>query len=120
MHGRPDNTLPCTGIVLSKLGAIVTATDLQPNLRLLSDNLTANGAAQGKASWSWHERASVEPYMCKGTWPAGAKAQVREHTWGTDAHALQPPFDVVVACGAYQSIVDSSCCPGPVFTVPLF
>ncbi|KAF8055749.1 METTL21A [Scenedesmus sp. PABB004] len=59
-------------IVLAKLGADVTATDLEPNLPLLRENCGANGV------------------------PGVA---VVEHRWGTPpAGALAAPFDVVVAC----------------------
>lgn len=30
--------------------------------------------------------------------PAGCDIAVREHSWGSDASALHPPFDVVAAC----------------------
>lgn len=58
------------GIVLAKLGAKVTATDLGPNLVLLEKNAKANALS----------------------------LEVREHTWGADVAALAPPFAVVCAC----------------------
>jgi len=57
--------------VLSKLGADVVATDLQPNLKLLERNVQENAVA----------------------------VRVAEHTWGAAVDDLSPPFDVVVACG---------------------
>ncbi|EIE20134.1 hypothetical protein COCSUDRAFT_57860 [Coccomyxa subellipsoidea C-169] len=59
------------GIVLGKLGAHVTATDLPGNLPLLSDNFNINGVA----------------------------ARVVQHWWGSDAASLSPPFDLIIACG---------------------
>ncbi|KAK9822204.1 hypothetical protein WJX81_004183 [Elliptochloris bilobata] len=58
------------GLVLSALGCQVTATDLAPNLPLLAGNYKRNGLS----------------------------ANIVEHRWGTNTSALQPPFDVIVAC----------------------
>ena len=104
---------PCAGIVLAKLGAEVTATDLGPNLGLLSENFAANGAAQQPplcvehvlpasmqkmesmlAIFRLSERA---PLGC-----AGVTASILEHRWGTGVCSLSPPFDVVIACGAVR------------------
>ena len=51
---------PHAGIVLAKLGAEVTATDLGPNLGLLLENFAANGAAQQPAL---HEERRLAPSM---------------------------------------------------------
>ncbi|KAK9830124.1 hypothetical protein WJX72_009898 [[Myrmecia] bisecta] len=60
------------GIVLARLGADVTATDLGPNLTLLAANFAANAA--------------------------GTSHRVAELRWGEHVASVQPPYDVVVAC----------------------
>lgn len=59
------------GIVLSRLGAHVTCTDLGPNLPFLKRNCDAN---------------------------TDGRIAVRAHEWGGDVDDLCPPYDVVVAC----------------------
>eukprot|EP00884_Botryococcus_braunii_P021511 jgi/Botrbrau1/8043/Bobra.13_2s0014.2 len=73
------------GLVLGCLNASVAATDLAPNLQLLQRNFTSNGIS----------------------------GHIMEHRWGADTAALNPPFDVIVACdvmyveAAVGSLVDS-------------
>lgn len=113
------------GLVLARLGARVTATDLSPNLPLLEKNAAANGGplsildawtdAPGRcmrlaragtlracSSWAVRRRSlSAEgPAACWVRPPpaAGLAVEVREHTWGADVAALAPPFDVISAC----------------------
>ncbi|GMH35959.1 hypothetical protein BSKO_03827 [Bryopsis sp. KO-2023] len=59
------------GIVLAKLGAHVTSTDLGPNLSLLERNCELN---------------------------APGEIDVKEHTWGHQIEQLGGPFDLIVAC----------------------
>lgn len=65
------------GIVMARLGALVTATDLKPNVPLLQRNCQANTGAGTET------RRPVE---------------VKQHLWGTDTSYLGGPFDIVVAC----------------------
>lgn len=58
---------------MARLGALVTATDLESNLPLLQRNCAANSGT----------RMSLD---------------VRQHRWGADIIDLGGPFDIVVAC----------------------
>lgn len=58
------------GLVCAKLGAAVTATDLEPNLPLLRRNAEANGC----------------------------DIEVREHAWGSSVAVLEPPYHLVAVC----------------------
>lgn len=60
------------GIAAAKLGAVVTATDLEPNCALLRRNVASNDV----------------------------NVEVKAHRWGESPAALSPPFDVIIACGA--------------------
>ena len=96
------------GVVLARLGAAVTATDLAPNLPLLEKNSAANGERSGKYRAALPRTGCVSfhppPATAAHTTPlcasaaAGCDITVREHSWGGDVAHLEPPFDFVFAC----------------------
>ena len=105
------------GLVLAKLGAAVTATDLAPNLPLLEKNSAANGERRGRhraahcsaRCVSLHPPPPLPPPPPPPTLPpvahaaapvpaAGCGIAVREHSWGGEVAHLEPPFDFILAC----------------------
>lgn len=116
------------GLVLCKLGAEVTATDLRPNLPLLEKNAAANGApCLGVTGRQWgaapravpsHARAHSSPHCTPRAAPLlppsrpspGCAIAVSELSWGAPLPPqLRPPFDVVVVadCMYIRELVPS-------------